>query len=65
VIYEQADDGGLGTYLPDLPGVVALGASRVEVTKGVEQALRAYSGDLLERGESLQPPHHATGTVAA
>lgn len=25
VIFEQADDGGWGAYLPDLPGVVALG----------------------------------------
>jgi hypothetical protein len=25
VIYEQADDGGWGAYIPDLPGVVAVG----------------------------------------
>ena len=25
VIYEQAEDGGWGAYIPDLPGVVALG----------------------------------------
>jgi predicted RNase H-like HicB family nuclease len=23
VVYEQADDGGWGAYLPDLPGVIA------------------------------------------
>ena len=28
VIYEQADDDGWGAYLPDLPGVVAIGVSR-------------------------------------
>jgi len=24
-IYEQSEDGGWGAYMPDLPGVVALG----------------------------------------
>jgi predicted RNase H-like HicB family nuclease len=24
-IYEQSEDGGWGAYIPDLPGVVALG----------------------------------------
>jgi predicted RNase H-like HicB family nuclease len=27
-IYEQAEDGGWGAYLPDVPGVVAVGAMR-------------------------------------
>jgi predicted RNase H-like HicB family nuclease len=65
VIYEQAEDGGWGAYLPDLPGVVALGASREEVAAGIEEALGAYVEDLGERGLSLPPPHHAAGTVAA
>ncbi len=30
VVYERAKDGGWGAYLPDLAGVVALGASRGE-----------------------------------
>jgi predicted RNase H-like HicB family nuclease len=33
VIYEQAEDGGWGAYIPDPPGVVALGASRAEVAE--------------------------------
>lgn len=65
VIYEQAEDGGWGAYLPDLPGVVALGSSRAEATERIKEALRAYSQDLQERGESMPPPHHAAGTVAA
>jgi len=64
VIYEQADDGGWGAYLPDLPGVVAIGASRTEVAERI-QALTAYAGDLRERGWPLPAPHHAAGTVAA
>jgi predicted RNase H-like HicB family nuclease len=65
VIYEQAEDGGWGAYIPDLPGVVALGATRPEVADGIQEALVAYAHDARERGESLPTPHHAAGTVAA
>ena len=64
VIYEQAEDGGWGAYLPDLPGVVALGASREQVAARIQEALTAYAEDLQERGEVLPPPHHAAGTAA-
>jgi predicted RNase H-like HicB family nuclease len=65
VIYEQAEDGGWGAYIPDLPGVVALGATREEVGERIKEALAAYSDDLRERGQSLPTPHHAAGTIAA
>ncbi len=65
VIYEQADDGGWGAYLPDLPGVVAIGVSRAEAAQRIQEALSAYAEDLRERGKPLPAPHHATGTVAA
>ncbi len=64
VIYEQAEDSGWGAYLPDLPGVVALGATREEVAERIQDALSAYADDLHERGQSLPAPHHSTGTVA-
>lgn len=65
VIYEQADDGGWGAYLPDLPGVVGLGSTRDEAAERIQAALAAYVEDLRERGGALPPPHHAVGTVAA
>lgn len=65
VIYERAEDGAWGAYLPDLPGVVALGTTREQVAARIKEALVAYADDLHERGEALPPPHHATGTVAA
>ena len=65
VIYEQAEDGGWGAYLPDLPGVVALGVTREEVGERIQEALVAYAEDLRARGEILPAPHHAAGTVAA
>jgi predicted RNase H-like HicB family nuclease len=65
VIYDQAEDGGWGAYLPDLPGVVALGATRAEVGERIKETLAADSEDLRERGQSLPAPHHAAGTIAA
>jgi predicted RNase H-like HicB family nuclease len=65
VIYEQADDGGWGAYLPDLPGVVALGMSRAEAADRIQEALNAYAEDLQDRGQVLPAPHHTAGTVAA
>lgn len=65
VIYEQAEDGGWGAYLPDLPGVVALGATRSEVTERIKEALSAYVGDLQERGEPLPSPLHEADKISA
>jgi predicted RNase H-like HicB family nuclease len=65
VIYEQSADGGWGAYLPDLPGVVALGSTRSEVAERIKEALLAYSADLNDRGQTLPAPHHVAGTVAA
>jgi predicted RNase H-like HicB family nuclease len=65
VIYEQAEDGGWGAYIPDLPGVVALAETRSEVAERIQEALSAYAEDLRDRGVSLPAPHHAAGTAAA
>jgi len=65
VIYEQSYDGGWGAYIPDLPGVVALGTTREEVGERIKKALTAYCDDLRERGKSPPAPRHAAGTIAA
>ena len=65
VIYEQAEDGGWGAYIPDLPGGVALGATRAEVGERIKEALAAHAEDLRDRGQSLPTPHHVAGTIAA
>ena len=65
VIYEQAEDGAWGAFIPDLPGVVALGTTRQEVTERIQEALSAFADDLRHRGRSLPVPHHAAGVVAA
>lgn len=65
VIYEQAEDGGWGAYLPDLPGVVALGTTRSEVAERIREALAAYADDVRGQGQTLPTPHHSAGTLAA
>jgi predicted RNase H-like HicB family nuclease len=65
VIYEQAEDGGWGAYLPDLPGVVAVGTTREEVAQRIKDALEVYADDLQTRGQALPAPHHSAGTIAA
>jgi predicted RNase H-like HicB family nuclease len=65
VIHEQAEDGVWGAYFPDLPGVVAVGATRSEAQERIEEALAAYADELRGRSGSLPAPHHAAGTVAS
>jgi predicted RNase H-like HicB family nuclease len=65
VIFEQAEDGGWGEYLPDLPGAVALGDSRPEVEERIREALQAYADEMRLLGRELPEPVHAVGTVHA
>jgi len=65
VVFERADDGGWGAYLPDLPGVVALGTTRDEVSDRIQEALDAYAGEMAALGQSLPDPVAATGTIQA
>lgn len=65
VVYERAEDGGWGAYLPDLPGVVALGATRAEVAERIREAVAAYVEEMTDLGRPLPPPVAATGTVEA
>ena len=66
VVYERAEDGGWGAYLPDIDGVVALGRTREEVEDGMRVALGAYLDWLRERGETAPAPSSCeVGFIAA
>jgi predicted RNase H-like HicB family nuclease len=65
VVYERAEDGGWGGYLPDLAGVVALGASRDGVADRIQEALDAYAEEMSSLGRALPEPVAASGTVQA
>ena len=65
VVYERAEDGGWGAYLPDLPGVVALGTTREEVSERIREAVAAYAEEMGDVGRSLPEPVAATGMIEA
>ena len=65
VVFERADDGGWGAYLPDLPGVVALGSTREEVADRIREAVDAYVKEMEALGQRLPDPIAATGTIPA
>lgn len=64
VIYEQAEDGGWGAYIPDVPGVVALGTSRAETAARIREALSAFAEEMQEIGSELPIPVSSVDTVA-
>jgi predicted RNase H-like HicB family nuclease len=63
VVFERAEDGGWGAYLPDLPGVVALGPTRDEVAGRIREALDAYVEEMAKLGRSLPDPVASTETI--
>jgi predicted RNase H-like HicB family nuclease len=65
VVYERAEDGGWGAYLPDLPGVVALGRTREEVASRIREAVSAYAEEMATLGQPLPAPVAVAGTVEA
>jgi predicted RNase H-like HicB family nuclease len=65
VVFERAEDGGWGAYLPDLPGVVALGSTREEVSGRIREAVDAYAEEMAALGQKLPDPVATTGTVQA
>lgn len=65
VVHERAEDGGWGAYLPDVSGVVALGASREEVAERIQEALDAYAEEMSSLGRELPEPVAVWGTVQA
>jgi predicted RNase H-like HicB family nuclease len=65
VIFERAEDGGWGAYLPDLPGVVALGETREQVAAGIQEALDTYAEEMRSLGKPLPAPAATASTVQA
>jgi predicted RNase H-like HicB family nuclease len=47
---------GFGAYVPDLPGCVALGETRVEVERLVQEAVAFHISDLREQGLPVPTP---------
>jgi predicted RNase H-like HicB family nuclease len=56
VVIEESES-GFGAYVPDLPGCIAAGGSREEVTQLIHEAIEFHLADLAEEGLPLPLPH--------
>ena len=45
-----------GAYVPDLPGCVAVGATRTEVRRLIKEAIALHLADMRETGQALPKP---------
>lgn len=63
VLYEQTEGGGWGAYLPDLPGVVAVGQTRADVEDLIQEAVAAHLEFEEERGLTHPDPAHHAGVI--
>lgn len=56
VVFEGDDASGYSAYSPDVPGVVAAGATRTETEQLMREALAAHLDVLHEMGEEIPAP---------
>ena len=45
-----------GAYVPDLPGCIAVGETRAEVTRLIHEAMEFHIEGLLDNGQAVPPP---------
>jgi predicted RNase H-like HicB family nuclease len=53
IVFEDATDGGVGAYLPDVPGVAVVAPSRMEAIPMLDKALRWQVEAMIEDGVPL------------
>ena len=64
VIYEQTDN-NFAAYVPDLPGCVATGRTRLEVERRIRAAIEMHLQGMREDGETPPVPTTTAGSVEA
>jgi predicted RNase H-like HicB family nuclease len=47
---------GYSAYVPDLPGCVSVGRTRVEMGQNIREAIELYLGELREQGAPIPIP---------
>ena len=45
-----------GAYVPDLPGCIAVGETRAQVSRLIHEAIEFHVAGLLEDGQPVPPP---------
>jgi predicted RNase H-like HicB family nuclease len=63
VIFEGDDEGGYSAYSPDLPGVVAAGATRSETERLMREAIAEHIDVLRELGYPVPAPSDSADVV--
>jgi predicted RNase H-like HicB family nuclease len=62
VIYEKGPT-SWGAYVPDLPGVIAVGDSRDEAERLIQEAVEFHLVGMREEGLSIPPPSSFAGVL--
>lgn len=62
VVVEQGPT-SFGAYVPDLPGCVAVGETREEVTKLIHEAIEFHVEGMKEDGLAIPEPHSTSELV--
>jgi predicted RNase H-like HicB family nuclease len=52
-----------GAYVPDLPGCIAVGASRAEVMELIHDAIEMHLESLREQGQPLPAPQSSSELI--
>jgi predicted RNase H-like HicB family nuclease len=63
VIFEGGDEDGYSAYSPDLPGVVAAGATRSETERLMRTAIAEHIDLLRELGQPVPEPSDSESIV--
>lgn len=56
IVFEDAPDGGVGAFLPDMPGVAVIGVDRAEAFALLDRAVRLHVAGMIEDGDPLPNP---------
>ena len=65
VVIEQADDGGYGVYVPDLPGCMSCGDTPGQALDSIREAIEGHIQTLKEFGEPVPAPRSFASVVRA
>ena len=59
----EKDPSSFGAYVPDLPGCVAVGETRAEVTVLIHEAIEFHLEGMKENGLPISEPHSTSEFV--
>lgn len=62
VVIEEGPS-SFGAYVPDLPGCIAVGVSRAEVSRLIQEAIELYVEGMKEDGLPVPQPHSTSQLV--